>query len=111
MSQIKRLDASASKVSLLSTERDHVNKSWTLRNVDPEVIDLCKHAARQRGQRLGAWVAETLKAAADTKMRPVSDPEIQAELAALRQGISAIAEDVNEVKTNSRIANRLLTSR
>lgn len=57
--------ASKNPSSSSAKELKEEHKTWTIRKIDPETIELVKEAANSKGMKVGAWVDSQLKAAAE----------------------------------------------
>jgi hypothetical protein len=64
-----------SRESLPNTPEKSTNAGWTVKGIPDETIDITRMAARRRGMRIGAWVAETLQKAATVELEGGGCPE------------------------------------
>ena len=78
-----------SKSDKATTENSQKGKSWTIRKVDAKTIEKTKQAAGKSGMKIGAWVDQQLKQAADKSLTVgPSNP--------LTQDISNLANKIHE---------------
>lgn len=88
----------------------HELRQWTIKNLETEVVDRARAAARRKGMKIGAWVAETLRTAADDQLDSGHSPasklsndleRIVARLEAIRledhQRIERIERDISQL--------------
>ena len=65
-----------------------VEKTWTIRKINPATIAQTKEAANRSGMKIGAWVERQLQQAID-------NPSIMSKHDNLAEGIRQVANDLN----------------
>jgi hypothetical protein len=85
--------------------------SWTLRNVDQNVIDLCRAEARRRGVKFGAWVSDALARAASQATEPSAAFDVQPYLDAITVELRKIEGQIDQIAHDTRVTQRLVVSK
>jgi hypothetical protein len=96
------------------TMTDHTTQktsSWTLRNVDPNVIDLCRAEARRRGVKFGAWVSDALAKAASQGSDATTTLDVQPYLDAITVELRKIEEQIDQIAHDTRVTQRLVVAK
>ncbi len=85
-------------------DRKEMNAGWTLKGVPNQTVDMARKAARLRGMRIGAWVAESLQKAASRDLggEPVLETRDEAVLKKLENVAEAIKQEFRVVEDQNR---------
>lgn len=83
-------------------------RAWTIRNVDGEVIRKSREAARQRGMKMGAWVAAQLRQAAERELQIGGGRGSEVGISELRSMVESIAaSQIEEAERTKHIENEV----
>lgn len=78
-------------------------KTWTIRRVSTDTIDLVKEAADNQGMKVGAWVDSQLREAAESCLG--GDNGFASELASIAIEVESRVKEVNEKRLQALTEN------
>jgi uncharacterized protein YukE len=71
---------------------------WTLKNIDRQTVELSRQAARKRGMKFGAWVAQVLREAADEHIEKKGGEEHRLLLSRIEELESRMGQRIEKIQ-------------